>query len=501
VESQISSGQTTDTDLMCEDEAPIVPVILSGGIGTRLWPLSRADMPKQLLQLCSTEPMIVATAKRRTGPNSEPPIIVCSADQEFLVANALAKQELEVGSLVLEPLGRNTAPAIAVAALRAAMVSPDAVLVVQPADHVVTDPAAFQAAVRQAYRVATCHDRLVLLGARPTRAETGYGYIECGDLLEEELSATHVKQFIEKPNAERAARFAQSGTWLWNVGIFIFTAKAILEELSLLKPDLLDRCRAALAQSKRSGLSFRLDRESFAAAEAISIDHAVMEKSRRLAVVPLECDWTDIGSWASLWEIQCRDHQDNVVLGDVECLDTEGSYLRTDGKLLVSLGMKDVVVVSTPDAVLVADKHRSQEIKGVVESLRTRGRREVEESGKCHRPWGSYETVSMGDGFRVKRIIVEPGAQLSLQLHHHRSEHWVIVRGTALVRVNDETNLRRENENVFVPEGAKHRIANPGNIPLELIEVQVGGYLGEDDIVRFEDSYGRLDHTRRLAAA
>jgi mannose-1-phosphate guanylyltransferase/mannose-6-phosphate isomerase len=491
VESQITSEHTIDADLVCEKDAPIVPVILSGGIGSRLWPLSRADMPKQLLQLCGTEPMIVATAKRRTGPTSEPPIIVCSADQEFLVSHALARQDLEVGSLVLEPCGRNTAPAIAVAALRAAAISPRAVLVVQPADHVVTDAAAFQAAVQQAHRIATRHDRLVLLGARPTRAETGYGYIECGDPLEEDFSATHVKRFIEKPNAERAARLVQSGTWLWNVGIFIFTAKAILEELALLKPELLDQCRLALTLSKCSDLSFRLDREAFAAVEEISIDHAVMEKSTRLAVVPLECDWTDIGSWASIWEIQSRDDRGNVVLGDVECLDTEGSYLRTDDKLLVSLGLKDTVVVSTPDAVLVASKHRSQEIKAVVEALRARDRREVKESAKCHRPWGSYETVSMGDGFRVKRIIVEPGAQLSLQLHHHRSEHWVIVRGTALVRVNDETNLRRENENVFVPIGAKHRIANPGDIPLELIEVQVGSYLGEDDIIRFEDSYGR----------
>jgi mannose-1-phosphate guanylyltransferase/mannose-6-phosphate isomerase len=491
VESQSNSEQTIDADLICETGAPLVPVILSGGIGARLWPLSRADMPKQLLQLWGTEPMIVATAKRRTGANSASPIIVCGVNQELLISNALAKQGLEVGSLILEPFGRNTAPAIAVAALRAAMISPDAVLVVQPADHVVTDPAAFCAAVQQAYRIAICHDKLVLLGVRPTRAETGYGYIECGDLLEDDLSVTQVKQFIEKPDAERAARLAQSGTWLWNAGIFIFTAKAILEELALLKPDLLDRCRAALAQSKCSGLSIRLDRDSFAAAEAISIDHAVMERSGRLAVVPLECEWTDIGSWASIWDIQSRDGRDNVVLGDVECVDTEGSYLRTDDKLLVSLGLKDTVVVSTPDAVLVADKRRTQEIKAVVEVLRARDRREVKESAKCHRPWGSYETVSMGDGFRVKRIIVEPGAQLSLQLHHHRSEHWVIVRGTALVRVNDETNLRRENENVFVPEGAKHRIANPGNIPLELIEVQVGSYLGEDDIIRFEDSYGR----------
>jgi mannose-1-phosphate guanylyltransferase/mannose-6-phosphate isomerase len=448
-------------------------------------------MPKQLLQLYGAEPMIVSTVKRRTGVNSEPPIIVCGIDQECLVVSALAKQDILIGSLVLEPMGKNTAAAVAVAALRAALISPDAVLVVQPADHIVADPEAFHAAIEQAHRVATCHDRIVLLGVPPTRAETGYGYIECGEPLDGGVSATLVKQFIEKPDADRAERCGQSGMWLWNAGIFIFTARTILEEFALLQPAILDRCRSALAQSKSNGATVRLDRESFAAVESISIDHAIMEKSDRLVVVRLESDWTDIGSWSALWEIQSRDHEGNVIVGDVECLDTQGSYLRTDGRLLVSLGLKDAVVVSTPDVVLVADKRRSQDIKAVVEGLRGRGRLEVQESARCQRPWGSYETVSKGDGFRVKRIVVDPGAQLSLQLHHHRSEHWVIVRGTALVRVNDKTELRRENQTVFVPVGAKHRIANPGNTPLELIEVQVGSYLGEDDIVRFEDSYGR----------
>jgi mannose-1-phosphate guanylyltransferase/mannose-6-phosphate isomerase len=448
-------------------------------------------MPKQLLQLYGAEPMIVSTVKRRTGVNSEPPIIVCGIDQECLVVSALAKQDILIGSLVLEPMGKNTAAAVAVAALRAALISPDAVLVVQPADHIVADPEAFHAAIEQAHRVATCHDRIVLLGVPPTRAETGYGYIECGEPLDGGVSATLVKQFIEKPDADRAERCVQSGMWLWNAGIFIFTARTILEEFALLQPAILDRCRSALAQSKSNGATVRLDRESFAAVESISIDHAIMEKSDRLVVVRLESDWTDIGSWSALWEIQSRDHEGNVIVGDVECLDTQGSYLRTDGRLLVSLGLKDAVVVSTPDVVLVADKRRSQDIKAVVEGLRGRGRLEVQESARCQRPWGSYETVSKGDGFRVKRIVVDPGAQLSLQLHHHRSEHWVIVRGTALVRVNDKTELRRENQTVFVPVGAKHRIANPGNTPLELIEVQVGSYLGEDDIVRFEDSYGR----------
>ena len=471
--------------------APIFPVILSGGAGTRLWPLSRADMPKQVLQLCGTEPMIVATARRLAECDIEPPIVVCSVEQEFIIADALAQRRINIGSLILEPLGRNTAPAIAVAALRALMISPDAVLVVQPADHVLTDVAAFRTAVEQARKIVTARGKLVLLGARPTRPETGYGYIECGETLSGELQAKRVKRFVEKPNAALTAELVQCEAWLWNVGIFIFSARAILDELARFRPGIVERCEAALARSKSNGATFRLERESFSGAESISIDHAVMERSDRLAVVPLECDWTDIGSWEALWGIQSRSRQENVILGDVECLDTEGSYLRTDGRLLVSLGLRDAVVVSTPDAVLVADKHRSQDIKTVVEALRGQGRREVQESTRCNRPWGSYETVTAGDRFRVKRIVVEPGAQLSLQLHRHRSEHWVIVRGTALVQVNDEIRLRGENENVFIPKHAKHRVTNPGSDPLEMIEVQVGSYLGEDDIVRFEDAYGR----------
>lgn len=491
VELQISSEQTAGVETTCDKNLPVVPVILGGGIGSRLWPLSRADMPKHLLQLCDAEPMIGATARRMAVANCEAPIVVCSADQEWLVVDALAKAGLEAGSLILEPAGRNTAPAIAVAALCTSMVHPDAVLVVQPADHVVSDVVAFQAAVQRACRVAMHHDKLVLLGARPTRPETGYGYIESGQALDDGLPGSLVERFVEKPDAARAAEFVRSGAWLWNAGIFIFTAKAILDEFASFQPAILERCRAALVQSQRANATFRLDREPFTAAESISIDHAVMEKSARLAVVPLECDWTDIGSWAALWETGSKDDRGNVAIGDVECADTDGSYLRTDGRLLVSLGLRDAVVVSTPDVVLVADRSRSQEIKAVVERLRGRGRPEVQESRRCRRPWGSYETVANGDGFKVKRIIVEPGAQLSLQLHHHRSEHWIIVRGTALARVNERVEIRRENENLFIPRGAKHRIANPGNTALELIEVQVGHYLGEDDIVRFEDVYGR----------
>jgi mannose-1-phosphate guanylyltransferase/mannose-6-phosphate isomerase len=471
--------------------APILPVILSGGLGTRLWPLSRANMPKQVLSLCGDKPMIAATARRLEGITNEPPVVVCSEDQQFLVADALGKHERQIGTLILEPIGRNTAPAITIAALTAAARSPDSILVVQPSDHVMTDLAAFQSTVQQACRIATQQRRLVLLGVRPTRAETGYGYIEPGEALGNGIAGFSVKQFVEKPDAERAAQFMRSESWLWNVGIFVFTARAILEELAHLNPEILDRCRSALAQSKANGSTLRLHAESFRGVESISIDHAVMEKSNNLAVVPLECSWTDVGSWAALWDIERKDQHGNVVLGDVRSVDTQGSYLRSEDRLMVSLGLRDVVVISTSDALVVADKAKCQNIKAVVESLRQDGRREVLESTKGYRPWGTFETVTTGDRFRVKRIVVEPGAQLSLQMHHHRAEHWVVVRGTALVQVNEETHLRHENESVFVPIGVKHRVANPGKIPLELIEVQVGSYLGEDDIVRFDDAYGR----------
>jgi mannose-1-phosphate guanylyltransferase/mannose-6-phosphate isomerase len=497
------AGEATSEARACDKQAslseptrattavPIVPVILSGGVGMRLWPLSRTDMPKQVLALWGADPMISATARRMEGVTPERPIVVGSEDQRGRLVDAFEKHGLQFGTLILEPQARNTAPAIATAALRAAAISPDSILVVQPSDHVIMDLAAFQSAVQQACQIAARHRRIVLLGARPTRAETGYGYIERGEELGEGVAGFSVRRFVEKPDRERAGQFARSASWLWNVGIFIFTAQGILDELALLKPDILDRCRTALAQSKVSGSTLRLDHEAFCGVESISIDHAVLENSKRLAVVPLDCNWTDIGSWAALWNIERKDEQGNVVVGDVESVDTQGSYLRSEDRLMVSLGLRNAVVVSTRDALIVADKDKCQDIKAVVEALRRRGRREVLESTKVHRPWGTYETATSGDRFRVKRIVVEPGAKLSLQLHHHRAEHWVVVRGAALVQVNDETHLRHENESVFVPIGAKHRVENPGRIPLELIEVQVGSYLGEDDIVRFEDAYGR----------
>ena len=469
---------------------PIQPVILSGGIGSRLWPLSRSDMPKQLLELGGNEPMIVTTARRLKVAQHRPPIIVSGAEQESLVAILMRNSGLVYAVLLLEPVGRNTGPAIAAAALHAVTVAPDAILIVQPADHALTDSLAFQTALEQACEIAASESRIVLLGARPTRPETGYGYIECGDGLNARSCARQVRRFVEKPAQELAARFIQSGDWLWNIGTFVFSAATILEELALLKPGLLESCRTALRDSSSRGLSVRLDHDAFAAAESISIDHAVMEKSRRLAVVPVDCGWTDLGSWAALWDIENRDSRGNVSHGDVLCRDTEQSYLRSDRGLLVSIGLKDVVVVSTGDAVLVADKGRSQEIKAAVEMLS--GRREVQESPRCLRPWGSYEIAASGEDFKVKRIVIGPHEQTSLHLHHNHSEHLVVVSGTAMMQVGEQALLRRRNDSAFVPPGATHRVTNAADTPLELIEVQVGSCPREEDIVRFDDAYGRV---------
>jgi len=488
----IDQPVTIDQAAVAPGVRPIVPVILSGGVGTRLWPLSRANMPKQVLPLWDGEPLILAAAKRMAGITHVPPIVVSGDEQQFLVSDALCRNGVQLGSLILEPQGRNTAAAIAVAALRASALHPQAVLVVQPSDHVVTDLAAFECTVRRACQLAERDGKLVLLGVRPTSAQTAYGYIECGEQLADDGTGFSVNRFVEKPDVERATEFVRSGRWLWNVGIFVFTAHAILNALERLKPDILHRCRLALAQAAMNGSTVRLDREAFGGIESISIDHAVMEKSDGLVVVPLDCDWTDVGSWAALWEIQEKDAKGNVLLGDVVSVDTQGSYLRSEDRLMVCLGLSNVVAVSTSDALILADKKSCQDVKTIVETLRQRGRREVLESSKGYRPWGTFETVTTGDRFRVKHIVVEPGGRLSLQMHCHRAEHWVVVRGTALVEVNEEAHLRHENESVFVPVGAKHRVENPGKIPLELIEVQVGSYLGEDDITRFDDAYGRV---------
>jgi mannose-1-phosphate guanylyltransferase / mannose-6-phosphate isomerase len=467
----------------------LVPVILSGGSGTRLWPLSRGSFPKQFLNLTGPSSLIQQTASRAAGLTRAAPIVICSAEHRFLVAEQLRGQAPSaVPRIVLEPVARNTAPAVAVAALLVAEQSPEALLLILAADHAVTDVAAFGRAVDAACAAArTGH--LVTFGMQPSHPETGYGYIKPGAALATP-GAQAVEQFVEKPNAATAARYLAEG-YLWNSGCFVFRASDMLAELTAHAPAVLEAARAAVAGAV-SDLDFmRLDQAAFAAAPSISIDYAVMEKTSRAAVVPANIGWSDIGSYGALWDVGGRDASGNLLEGDVLVLDSSNCLVRSDGMLTAVLGMRDTVVVTSADAVLVCPRDRAQDVKAIVDALKARGRKEGTEHRRMYRPWGFYEGLILGDRFQVKRIQVTPGAKLSLQKHFHRAEHWVVVKGTAIVTRDHETLMVRETESVYLPLGCVHRMENPGKIPLELIEVQVGSYTGEDDIVRIEDTYGR----------
>ncbi len=468
----------------------IIPVILSGGSGSRLWPLSRAAYPKQLLSLTGPDTLIQQTAKRASSlEDTVSPLIVCNNEHRFLVAEQLHQAGIEPLDIMLEPLGRNTAPAIAAAALRCLEEDQDAVMLVLPADHLLEDLAKFQDAVRQAARAA-CQENLVTFGIKPSAPETGYGYIKKGKAVSEGLY--HIEKFAEKPVRADAERYLASGDYLWNSGMFLFRPDTYLSELEKLQPEMYKMCRKAFEMAIRDLDFLRLDEEAFSACPSDSIDYAVMENTSRGMVVGLESSWNDIGSWDSLWSVSPKDSSDNVFQGDVVTEDVSGSLLFAGKRLLAALGVRDLVVVETPDAVLVADRSRSQEIKKIVTYLKEEGREEFLFHSKVYRPWGSYEGLVSGERFQVKLITVKPGARLSVQMHHHRAEHWIIVKGTAKVQRGDETILLTENQSTFIPLGTVHSLENPGKIPLELIEVQSGSYLGEDDIVRLEDMYGRV---------
>ena len=473
----------------------LTPVILSGGAGTRLWPLSRELYPKQLLALTGTRTMLQQTALRLEGLGAAPPVIVCNEAHRFLVAEQLRQLKVAPRAIVLEPVGRNTAPAIALGAHAAVKGltadSPDPVLLVLPADHVIRDIPAFQRAVRLALPAAE-QGQLVTFGIVPTAAETGYGYIQRGAAS----GALHrIARFIEKPDAKRAGEFVKSGDYYWNSGMFMFGARRYLTELARLAPQMARVCEAAFA-SARSDLEFtRIAPESFADCPSDSIDYAVMEKTADAVVVPLAAGWSDVGSWASLAEAVEADARGNVAHGDVISEDSDGNYLHSESRLVSAVGLKDHVVVETKDAVLVAPKSRVQDVKKLVAQLKERGRYEHSLHREVFRPWGSYDSLEAGPRFQVKRLKIKPGATLSLQLHHHRAEHWVVVAGTARITRGEEVFLLEENQSTYIPIGMKHRIENPGTIPLEIIEVQSGSYLGEDDIVRFEDRYGRQGTT------
>ena len=477
----------------------ILPVILAGGGGTRLWPLSRGHYPKQFLALGSNDSLLQQTLTRLGGEellNSDPPIVVCNEEHRFLVAEQARLGGVGLATIVLEPVGRNTAPALSAAAAVAMRDGADPLLLMMPSDHLIADRAAFQRAVLAGAELAA-EGEVVTFGIVPTRAESGYGYIELGAPVaaESAVACNVVKAFKEKPDAETALRYIDSGGYLWNAGIFMMRASVWLAHAERLCPAIAQAAMRATAAGREDGDFFRLETEAFKASPSDSIDYAVMEPlsvAGGVRVVSLNAGWSDVGSWASLWEVSDHDSHGNVTRGDVCSIDSQDNLVFAEHRLVATLGCADLVVVETADAVLVADKRKTQDVKHVVDWLARQNREERLTHRRVYRPWGSYEGIDMGTRFQVKHIVVNPGASLSLQMHHHRAEHWIVVSGTARVTKNDEVFLLAENESTYIPLGVKHRLENPGAIPLDLIEVQSGAYLGEDDIVRFEDRYNRL---------
>lgn len=469
--------------------APIVPVILSGGTGTRLWPLSREAYPKQFWPLAASRTMLQETAARACGPGFDPPMVICGEAHRFLVAEQLRAAGFDGARIVLEPAARNSAAAIAAAALLVGEEQPDAVLWIMAADAAITDVGALLAALGQAAAAARA-GRIATFGIRPTRPETGYGYIEAGPPLPGAEGAHAVARFLEKPDAATAAALVEGGRHLWNSGMFVATARTLLAELAAHAPGVLDAVRGAVADGVRD-LGFVRLGGGFAGAPSISVDHAVMERTALAAVVPCDPGWSDVGSWDALWDMAVKDAGGNATSGPVATLGARNCFVRSEGILTAVVGLEDVVLVVTDDAVLACHRDQAQDVKKIVEQLKAEGRKEATEHRRVYRPWGSYEGVAHGARFQVKRIVVRPGAKLSLQKHYHRAEHWVVVAGTAIVERDQERILLRENESVYLPLGCVHRLENPGMIPLTLIEVQSGPYLGEDDIVRIEDTYGR----------
>ena len=465
----------------------MIPVIMSGGSGTRLWPLSRKNKPKQFLNLFGERSLFQDTLVRLSGLDDlQAPIVVCNESHRFMVAEQLQELGDQSADIILEPCAKNTAPAIAIAALQAQVGGNDPVLLVLAADHVIHDHQAFHDAILQAKDAAE-KGHLVTFGIIPDSPHTGYGYIEA----EDKTSLSKVNAFVEKPNKETAERYLESGNFYWNSGMFMFKASTILEELGKLSPEMLKNSQLALTNADNDLDFIRLNKENFAACDSNSIDYVVMEKTDKAVVIPLNAGWSDVGSWSSLWETHDKDQDNNVLVGDVILENVSDSYIHSEDKLVTVLGLDNIVVVETPDAVMIADKQQAENIKTIVSKLQESDRNEATEHRKCYRPWGHYDAVDNGERFQVKRITVNPGASLSLQLHHHRAEHWIVVKGTAEVTCGETVTLVSENESTFIPLGTQHRLSNPGRVPLEIIEIQSGSYLGEDDIVRLQDNYNR----------
>ena len=469
----------------------MIPVVLSGGSGTRLWPLSRAAYPKQFLPLTDGQTMFQNTLARLRGvPGLGDPLVVCNQEHRFVVAEQLRLLGSAHRGILLEPFGRNTAPAVAIAALHVQAQDEDPLLLVLPADHVITELGPFHAAL-EAGRALADAGHLVTFGVIPTHPETGYGYIKAGGEALCGGAGRPVARFVEKPDLATAQAYVASGDYFWNSGMFLFRASRFLAELARLNPAMLEACRAALAGGKADLEFVRLCSEAFAACPDDSIDYAVMEHTPHAAVVPLDAGWNDVGAWSALWQVREKDAAGNALRGDVLAQDSENCLAFADKRLVALVGVENLVVVDTQDAVLVAHRDRAQDVKKVVDRLKAAGRSEVTHHREVFRPWGSYDSIDHGARFQVKRICVKPGERLSLQMHHHRAEHWIVVCGTAEVRCGDRTMLLTENQSTYIPLGEVHQLANPGKVPLEIIEVQSGSYLGEDDIVRFEDRYGR----------
>jgi len=469
----------------------LYPVILSGGSGSRLWPLSREHYPKPLLPLVSDKTLLQETACRLDGlPGLGDAVYVCNEEHRFLLAEQVAQIGKTPTTIILEPEGRNTAPALTLAALYLVKQDPDAMMVVMPADHVMTEPQQFITAVEQGSDNAE-QGALVTFGIVPESPETGYGYIK-RDAQIGSSAAYAVARFVEKPDLQTAEQYVSEGDYFWNSGIFLMRADRWLDEISQYRPDILKNCRDAMNKGVQDSDFFRVDKQLFHACPGDSIDYAVMEKTDRAVVVPISAGWSDIGAWSALWKVCPQDADGNVIQGDVLVEDTHNAFLVAQHRCLATVGLDNIVVVETADAVLVASKDKAQDVKAIVDRLKDSGRDESKMHRQVYRPWGSYEGIDAGSRFQVKRLSVKPGAQLSLQMHHHRAEHWIIVKGTARVTCGDQVFTLHENESTYIPIGEKHRLENPGNIPLEVIEIQSGSYLGEDDIVRYEDVYDRV---------
>ncbi|SEK26833.1 mannose-1-phosphate guanylyltransferase/mannose-6-phosphate isomerase [Nitrosovibrio tenuis] len=479
----------------------LIPVVLSGGSGTRLWPLSREKYPKQLLPLIGEDSLLQTTVRRMKGfpgIKVDAPLIVCNEEYRFIIAEQLRLMEIK-GSILLEPAGRNTAPALTLAAMAAVREGDDPILLVMPADHVIMDITSFQSAVQQGVPLAA-EGAVITFGITPDSAETGYGYIQAGEPMGDN-GVCRIARFVEKPDVATAQRYVDSGSYFWNSGLFMMRASVWLSAIGTCRRDILAACRVAWDHGSVDGDFLRVNKEEFTRCPSDSIDYAVMEHitadNNSLptgVLIPLSAGWSDVGAWDSLWDVLPKDQQGNVLQGDVLLHECRNTLVLSEHRLVACVGLEDMVVVETPDAILVAHMSETQHVKKVVDSLKSQGRPEGELHRKVFRPWGWYDGVDSGERFQVKRIVVKPGAALSLQMHHHRAEHWIVVRGTAQVTRGDASYLVSENESTFIPLGTRHRLENPGCVPLEMIEVQSGSYLGEDDIVRFEDIYGRKEH-------